>query len=104
MLCCDEFEGLGARLARPAATEPCVQVLIVEPGLSEAPADVYARRMTMRAPAAPPAAPAKAPRMSERFIMANREWYPGLCKQCGKTEDCTLPKPPGGVFACDKFE
>jgi hypothetical protein len=102
VLCCDEFEGLGAppRKAEVALNAP---VLITESGLSEAPADVYARGRSGQVPAATPAAPAKRSRMSERFVLANREWYPGLCRQCDNAKDCTLPQPAGGVFACDEF-
>lgn len=44
------------------------------------------------------------PRVSERFAVANREWFPGLCMTCEKRENCTYPKPEGGVFRCDEFE
>jgi hypothetical protein len=40
----------------------------------------------------------------ERFNVANREWFPGLCTSCEKLEACTFPKPEGGVFSCDEFE
>jgi len=41
---------------------------------------------------------------AERFAVANREWFPGLCMTCEKRETCTFPKPEGGVFNCDEFE
>lgn len=44
------------------------------------------------------------PRFDERFAVANREWFPGLCMTCEKRETCTFPKPEGGVFNCDEFE
>ncbi|MCB9855492.1 MAG: hypothetical protein H6818_07360 [Phycisphaerales bacterium] len=40
----------------------------------------------------------------ERFAVANREWYPGLCMTCVKLASCSFPKPEGGVFSCDEFE
>lgn len=43
-------------------------------------------------------------RLTERFAVANREWFPGLCMTCEKRETCTFPKPEGGVFNCDEFE
>jgi len=47
---------------------------------------------------------AEAPRRSERFSVANREWFPGLCMTCEKRATCTFPKPEGGVFNCEEFE
>lgn len=44
------------------------------------------------------------PEPTNRFAVANREWYPGLCLTCEKREGCTFPKPEGGVFSCDEFE
>ena len=44
------------------------------------------------------------PDEKERFAMANREWFPGLCMTCEKRDTCTFPKPEGGVFSCDEFE
>jgi hypothetical protein len=44
------------------------------------------------------------PGEAERFVAANREWYPGLCMTCNKQESCTYPRPEGGVFNCDEFE
>ncbi|MDO8632797.1 MAG: hypothetical protein Q7R41_20130 [Phycisphaerales bacterium] len=46
----------------------------------------------------------ESPRMAERFVVANREQYPGLCVTCTKRDTCTFPKPEGGVFNCDEFE
>lgn len=46
----------------------------------------------------------ESPRFDERFSVANREWFPGLCLTCEKRETCTFPKPEGGVFSCDEFE
>lgn len=46
----------------------------------------------------------ESPRLSERFAVANREWFPGLCTTCEKRETCTFPKPEGGVFNCEEFE
>lgn len=40
----------------------------------------------------------------ERFAVANREWFPGLCMTCVKLASCGFPKPEGGVFSCDEFE
>lgn len=44
------------------------------------------------------------PDEKERFAVANREWFPGLCMSCQKNDTCTFPKPDGGVFNCDEFE
>jgi hypothetical protein len=46
----------------------------------------------------------ESPRFDDRFAVANREWFPGLCMTCEKRETCTFPKPEGGVFSCDEFE
>jgi len=43
-------------------------------------------------------------RLTERFAVTNREWFPGLCMTCEKRETCTFSKPEGGVFNCDEFE
>ncbi len=43
-------------------------------------------------------------RSSARATMANREWFPGLCRTCAKRQDCVFPIPEGGVFSCDEFE
>jgi hypothetical protein len=50
----------------------------------------------------PPAV--QSPRFDDRFAVANREWFPGLCMTCEKRDTCTFPKPEGGVFNCDEFE
>lgn len=39
-----------------------------------------------------------------RAAMANREWFPGLCRTCMKREGCVFPIPEGGVFSCEEFE
>ncbi len=44
------------------------------------------------------------PRDDERFAIANREWFPGLCVACEKREACTFPAPEGGVFNCEEFK
>ncbi|NIT35576.1 MAG: hypothetical protein GTN49_03595 [candidate division Zixibacteria bacterium] len=30
--------------------------------------------------------------------------YQGLCKNCERRDDCTFPRPAGGVWHCEEYE
>jgi len=30
--------------------------------------------------------------------------YKGLCRNCKKRQDCTVPKPDGGIWRCEDYE
>lgn len=83
------------------------------PGLGALGAETVTRVLPKFAPpptpARKPAAKREAPeaatdRSSARAAMANREWFPGLCRTCAKRQGCVFPVPEGGVFSCDEFE
>ena len=41
---------------------------------------------------------------SPRFVLANRNWYPGLCTTCIHDEACTFPRSlDRPVVSCDEF-
>lgn len=50
------------------------------------------------------AAPGTDVRSEEVAEKAESNTVRGLCRNCGRFETCTYPKPEGGVWHCDEYE
>ena len=43
------------------------------------------------------------PNIGNPFMDPDEERPRGLCVNCENREDCTFPKPPGGVWHCEEY-